>query len=290
MRERITAHRSPRPRTLAATAVTLALLTTGCTATPSPAAQTPQAPVTQQPAPQASATPTAAPSTSAPASSRAPLPAGSTLQVVGVGDSVMAGTNCACAGPVAEYAERLGARTPGVRVETANRGVDGATTADLRARLDRDAGLRRELADADVVLVIIGANDVLRAADRRRGATPDAAAVPRMLEQLTAGIDETLADVTAAGGPSTRYLVGGYWNMFPAGDDRDLALVSTALTRTGNGLIEDAAARHGMTYVDVESAFADAAPGDVSTLISDDDLHPNARGVEVIADAFAAAS
>lgn len=96
---------------------------------------------------------------------------GGPMVVLGLGDSVMAGTGCGCDGIPEEYSAILRQRT-GRQVTAVNEGVPGATSADLLADL-KDPGLRSEVADADVIIVSIGANDMVDGLD---GCTPSGCA------------------------------------------------------------------------------------------------------------------
>ena len=203
--------------------------------------------------------------------------------VVGLGDSIMAGTNCACAGPLAAYADAV-ERAGGARPEVTNLGVAGWTSQDLRSFVLTDPDARAALAGADTVVVVIGANDLFRMggpSDTARATT-----LPRKVLLLHAGVGAALQAIreVAGDGPDT-YLVAGYWDILaPSGRSTPESAATTAAV---NEALRAAAEDSGMDYVDLASAFA--ASGDVAALISDDGLHPNAEGIRVIGEALAAA-
>lgn len=263
----------PRARHLLVPAA-FALALAGCSPAPEPAPEPastpPSASVT------AAATPAATPARPAPALPR---------RVVGLGDSIMAGTNCACDGPLAALADAI-EREHGARPEVSNLGVPGWTTDDLLRFVTTDADARAEVAAADTVVVIIGANDLFRMG-AASGAGTDTAELASHVEVLDAGVDAALAAVreAAGDGPGT-YLVAGYWDILaPSGRS---STESAGATAAVNATLRSSAEDAGMEFVDLHAAF-DAA-GDIPALISDDGLHPNVDGVRVIGEALADAA
>ena len=259
------------------------LLLTACAQGPAPAEPS----ATIQPTPSASSAPaptaSAAPVPSAPPAASASAPAALPRTVVGLGDSIMAGTNCACDGPLTALADAL-ERDHGVRPEVANLGVAGWTTDQLTRFVSTDADARTQLADADLVVVIIGANDLFRLGTAGT-ATANPAALPQDLATLSDRLGSTLAAVRATDdGTPARYLVTGYWDILSRPDNADPR--TAAATAAVNATIAEAAADAGMTYVDLAGPFGDAG---VAPLISDDGLHPNAEGVRVIGETLAGA-
>ena len=263
--------RHPRLRLVAASAL-VALALAGCgRAAPAPAA--------------ASAS-TAPRPTTADTTAPAPAPTASgPRHVVGLGDSIMAGTNCSCTGPLAAYADAV-ERAGGARPEVTNLGVAGWTTQDLREFLTTDADARSALAAADTVVIIIGANDLFRMGEAFRDGA-DATTLGRQALLLNAGVTAALEAVRGAAGdrPDT-YLVTGYWDILaPSGRSTTQSAAATAMV---NEAIRTAAENVGMEYVDLAGPFG--ASGDVGALISDDGLHPNADGARIIGEAFAEAT
>ncbi len=174
----------------------------------------------------------------------------------------------------------------GTRPDETNLGVAGWTTDDLRSFVTTDADARAALARADTVLVIIGANDLFRLGAARAGG-PDPSALPGYLTTLAGRLDETLAAVREAHGDGdATFLVAGYWDILSADDDPEgtASLAMEAVNATICAAAEDA----GMGFVDLDHAFAKA--GGASGLVSNDGLHPDAEGVRVIGEAFAAAT
>lgn len=245
------------PRTARALAAGLvaASVLVGCASAPRPAPVSPNA-----------TTPSPTVASSAPAASPTPTTMAPT-RAVGLGDSIMAGTNCACDGPMAAWADAV-ERDRGVRPEARNLGVAGWTTADLTAFVTTDADARSALAEADTIVVIIGANDLFRGVE--------ATALGERLDRTLAAV----RDAHAGGGAT--FLVAGYWDIL-GGSVADRAAMAGI-----NATIRAAARDAGMGFVDLAGAFAEA--GGASGLISDDGLHPDAEGVRVFGEAIAAAA
>lgn len=217
------------------------------------------------------------------------------LSAVGIGDSVMAGTHCDCPGPMAAYADLL-ARATGREVTPRGFGVNGATTSTVLTQLASDP-VRAAVARADVVVVIIGANDL--AADERQFAsgscdaacyTPDVAAMGARLGRLL----DRVASLTAGHHPPI--LVTGYWDLFAeaglvrSGPDSDRLHWQEAITDAANAEIAHQARLRGDVYVDLVTPFR--GPGgtdDPTGLLAGDGDHPNAAGVRALAKALVAA-
>ena len=208
------------------------------------------------------------------------------LTVVGLGDSVMAGSHCDCSGVTAEFAEAWSHRL-GRTVRAVNLGVPGDTTTTLRQRLDDDDDIRADLRRATMVLVIEGANDLLPQLETWRvrtcGPTCYGPAVDLMGRRLRGALTEIRRLA-----PSTQVVVAGYWNVFPDGDaaraDGGQSLVdwSRSITRDANAAIEQAARPERATYVDLTPPFLADGEKDPTDMLADDGDHPNRIGVRAI--------
>ena len=80
--------------------------------------------------------------------------------VVGIGDSVTAATHCACPGFVQPYAAHL-PTSAGGPAGAVNLGTNGLTAAGLRTLVTTPTPTAGGVAQADTLLVTIGANDLL---------------------------------------------------------------------------------------------------------------------------------
>ena len=242
-----------------------------------------------------SSTPTTPHRATPPADSATRSPASDPITVVGIGDSVIAGTHCACAGPMAAYADLL-SRATGRRASARGFGVNGATTGSVLTQVATDP-VRTALRHAQIVIVIVGANDL--APDARRFSAgscpaacyqPDVAAMGARLGQL---LDRVRSLVTAT---RPTVLVAGYWDLFAeaglarSGPDSDQLTWQEAITDTTNAEIRRQAQQHGDVYVDLVAPFRGPDGGDDPTrLLAADGDHPNAAGVRALARALVAA-
>lgn len=212
------------------------------------------------------------------------------LRVVGLGDSVPAGSACDCSGFVQAAASRLAAER-GRTARVANYATGGFTSADVVAELDR-TDVRAALAAADVVVVEVGANDF----DETRVYDPGC------LDASSSGcFDPTLrslkanltAVVTAAHrlNPRTRVVLIGYWNVFRDGqvggaEGQVYVDASDSLTRSVNTVVRAVAGAQGALYVDAYTAFKGVdGDTDVTSYLADDGDHPNSDGHAVLASA-----
>lgn len=221
-----------------------------------------------------------------------PSAAADPLHVVGLGDSVMAGTNCGCEGIVAGYGARV-AQAEGQTVRETNLGSEGETTQDLLTALSGDANTRSAVGSADIVLVIVGANDLLVDDDRFADGDCDEACyesdVMTMGRQLGQSLDRIYA---LSRQKDLRVLVGGYWNVYTDGavaqSSRTAAqrAFAEAVTAAANTEICAEARDHRATYVDLLTPFKGRGSTDPTSLLAADGDHPDAAGVAVIVDAF----
>lgn len=220
--------------------------------------------------------------------SRPALPA---QHLVALGDSVPAGTGCACMAFPALLARdaRAAAISAGRAGSLADLSTDGLTAARLAQDLaapapDRRAALRR----ATVVLVTVGANDLDEAAavaSCREAVRCSGGGIELAARRLT----EVFARVRAAA-PVARIVALGYWNAFPSGrlgQSRGPGYIaaSEAATRSLNAAIRSAAERVGADFVDLYTVFGEDGRADDADLLADDSDHPNAAGHRLIAGA-----
>jgi acyl-CoA thioesterase I len=133
-----------------------------------------------------------------------------------------------------------------------NEGVNGDTTADALRRLPR--ALARLARRPDLAIVEIGANDLLRG-------TPPARA--------RADLDAILTELTRCAIP---VLMAKF----------ELPTFLGPLTRGYDGIVAEVAARHGAA---THPFFPPGVLGGPAFVLADR-LHPNAAGIERVADAF----
>lgn len=210
------------------------------------------------------------------------------LRVAALGDSVTSGANCDCDAFPLVYG-RLLARQTGVPVHVDNLGVGGLGSAGLLRSLDDPTSPEaRAVADADIALVTIGANDFGdhhgEVTSGQCTATVGDDCVADEMAAMRSHVRDILARARALrhGRPITM-LVTGYWNVFEDGDVARQSFppsgraATIQLTLRANDAIKAAAQDAGATYVDLYGPFQDR-PGGPTGLLADDGDHPSARG------------
>jgi lysophospholipase L1-like esterase len=211
------------------------------------------------------------------------------LTVVGLGDSVTAGSACECTDFVSRYAARVPASAAGP-ARAVNLGEGGQTSAQLLSEISSGGSMAHQVASADVILLTIGANDLVPLLDTWSSsgcpASCSSAAVQAVGRNISGIVDRarTLRD-----GRPTRILVTGYWNVFQDGDvagaDRGAAYLrwSDDLTRRLNTAVRSAAQGSGATSVDLYAPFKGDGDRNPTSLLAGDGDHPNSAGHELIA-------
>jgi len=216
--------------------------------------------------------------------------------VVGIGDSVTSATVCGCTGFVESYAAHLPAADGGpARAE--NLGAGGLTAAGLRTLMTQPGPTPTSVAEADVLLVTIGANDLTPLLSRWQSSGCSKACYSPAVEAVGSDLGDILAAARSLRGHRpTRVLVTDYWNVFADGDvarasDGPAYLRwSDELTRALNVSICNAARNAGATCVDLYAPFKGDGSKNPTELLAADGDHPNAAGNQAISSALLAAS
>jgi lysophospholipase L1-like esterase len=228
--------------------------------------------------PRASATTPAGPLPTAPSGE---------VTVVGLGDSVMAGAHCGCSGVTAQYAAGLASRVHR-KVRDVNLGVNGDTTNTLQERLDTSKVTRNDLREADLVLVIEGANDLTPQLETWRVGSCEESCFLPAVDDMGKRLTTALATIRRLAPKQAQIIVAGYWNVFPDGKaaraEGGQAEIdwSREITRAANVAIERAALPEHATYVDLSGSFLADGSRDPTPLLAADGDHPNAAGERAI--------
>jgi len=218
--------------------------------------------------------------------------------VTALGDSVVSGSHCDCDAFAQRYAV-IAARMTGVTVGVANLGVPGQTSAGLSAELTggpaAGQAVQGSVAGSDIVLVTIGANDLLPALTRWQSSTCDLSCFTRVLPSIAAHIGAVVQQIyRLRSGRTTEVLVTDYWNVFRDGRvgaalGARYQQLSDQVTRLANRTICRAATGAGATCVDLYAPFKGInGTRDPTALLADDGDHPDAAGHGLIAATLAA--
>ena len=217
--------------------------------------------------------------------------------VVGIGDSVTAGSHCDCTDFVHLYARWLPPFEGGPATAT-NLGVGGSTSADLRSDLEHPSATTQAVSGADIVLVTIGANELapLQRTWARAGCESDC--WQDSVEGVRSNISAIVDDIhRLRHGKPTTILVTNYWNVFIDGQvarrRKGLSYLrwSDRLTRAVNGAICRGARSAGARCVDLYAPFKGGDGNqDPTNLLAADGDHPNAAGHRLIARVLLAAT
>jgi lysophospholipase L1-like esterase len=167
----------------------------------------------------------------------------------------------------------------------------GYVAADVHVQLDA-AGVRADLHAANIVLVMIGANDLAAAFDHGR----DAAAYQAAATTVETDVRTIVRTIELVHGTAVPVLVLGYWNVVKDGAvglaEYGAAGLRSAeeATRYCNGALRLAAQASGARYLATTPVFKGADHSqDPTNLLAADGDHPNAAGHQAIADAIYAA-
>ena len=213
---------------------------------------------------------------------------GRPITVVGVGDSVTSGQNCSCATFVAMYASDL-ASARGLKTSSVNLGVSGMTSTQLLAKMTAPGPFRDQVAKADILLVTIGANDLVSLEGKQPAACPATCYGP-LVDSVGGNTQLIVAAAQAAhpGHPQT-ILVTDYWNVFQDGDVGTsenggvFQSWSDELTRAESNSICTAARGAGASCVGLYAPFKGNGSKNPTALLAADGDHPNAVGHQLLA-------
>ena len=138
--------------------------------------------------------------------------------VVGIGDSVTAAANCGCPGFVEPYAKDL-PTSAGGPARGVNLGSNGLTAAGLLKLVTMPTPTADGVAEADTLLVTIGADDLLPLLPKWRASGCPATCYSPAVDAVGSDISGILAAAKSLrGSKPVRILVTNYWNVFADGD------------------------------------------------------------------------
>ncbi|MGN6332537.1 MAG: SGNH/GDSL hydrolase family protein [Motilibacteraceae bacterium] len=217
------------------------------------------------------------------------------VHIVAIGDSVPAGAACPGCTPFPfRYGQRFAAAT-GTRVSVQDLAVGGLDSAGLLASLVSATPQAAAVATADVVVVTIGANDLVPARSdysaQRCGGPDDLDCFRALLPGVRAHLAAALERIAVLRGHApTTVLVTDYWNVFEDGGSavaelgRDAVADARTVTRAENQVLCSTAAAAGATCVDLYVPFlGPTGDGDPTRLLAADGDHLSRAGHDLIA-------
>lgn len=231
-----------------------------------------------------SRSPSASPSAADLTSTGAPVPTGheGRYVAIGLGDSVPSAANCTgCVSYVNQVGEQIAERT-GEKAVVDNDAVAGYTTSDVLSQLE-DESVRARIADSDLVLITVGANDLADGLDGSCDVDSECmdTEMAEVKSRLTTIVEE-VRDLQSA--PDATVTVTGYWNVGEDGEvgrqnGESYVTESKALTRRFNSMAAGVASSQKVIYADFWTPFVGAdGTGDPTDLLVSDGDHPNAAG------------
>ena len=187
-----------------------------------------------------------------------------------------AGSACDCTDFVHRYAAQVPANAGGP-ARAVNLGVGGQTSAELLSEIGSGGAMAQQVAAADVLLVTIGANDLVPLQDTWSSsgcaASCSSPAVQAVGRNITGIVDHAKA---LRGGRPIRILVTDYWNVFEDGDVASAShgsaylAWSDALSRQLNASVCSAARGAGATCVDLYAPFKGDGSRNPTALLAGD--------------------
>lgn len=209
---------------------------------------------------------------------------------VALGDSLAAGTGASYEGYVDRYAAYLESDT-GVRVNVNNLGQNGLTSPELLFALRSDPSWRQAIGAADVLTINIGINDLGRAVqayeNRTCGGTDNQDCLRTAVQTVKGNWNAITAELLSLRSTSDTIIRAaglGYTPYLDTGEAPD--------SRSGDGGLDDL--RVFKTYLDEVNGYIAtvASANDIPLTevhldkgyISQDGVHPNDEGYEVIAE------
>jgi lysophospholipase L1-like esterase len=224
--------------------------------------------------------------------SGASTPGSAAAVVVGIGDSVTAATDCGCPGFVEPYAKDL-PTSGGGPARGVNLGANGLTAAGLLQQVTTPTPTADGVAQADTLLVTIGANDLLPLIPKWRTSGCPATCYGPAVDTVGSDISGILAAAKSLrGSKPLGILVTNYWNVFADGDVASASETpaylawSDEITRALNTRICAAARGASAICVDLYAPFKGNGTQNPTKFLAGDGDHPNAAGYKLITSAL----
>lgn len=162
-------------------------------------------------------------------------------------------------------------------VKFENFGIRGNRTDQLLERLDQD-DLSSSIEDSDIVLITIGANDIMKVV---RENITDLSFKAFVQERV--GYEQRIRDIfdkIRSLNPDIEIYLIGFYNPFEKyfEDIKELDTIVEEWNNTGKAISAD---YEGITFIPMDDVFSDPEADD--DLFAEDNFHPNDRGYELMA-------
>jgi GDSL-like Lipase/Acylhydrolase. len=215
-----------------------------------------------------------------------------TIHYIALGNSLAAGfqNDGSVNGRGYPHFIKMGLENLGYSVQMENYGVGGFRTIDVFNQL-HDPVVLQAVANADIITLDAGANDLLRAIDIRNLDLSDPLTVQevyqtayRVLEEVETHINQILQIITGAN-PDAKIYVMGYYNALPYLQGETTQQLIATVIQLLNSRIQSAIIPFQASYIPTFHLF-EGKYGEY--LPNPNDIHPNEAGYEAIAGAFLA--
>ncbi|MDR3600791.1 MAG: GDSL-type esterase/lipase family protein [Desulfosporosinus sp.] len=177
------------------------------------------------------------------------------------------------------YADFL--RRHNLNLSMLNLGVNGLTTSGLLASLKNNRNLRCAVAQASLITITIGSNDLLHLIGNINQ-TINTAQLPIIFNNLSKNLAQVGEEVRRLN-PIATVKVATLYNPLPAGPYALYMALAQGVIDNANSRIVTWAKHYGFNGVYLDREFR----GKEWLLIGQDHVHPNVTGYQVIAKAFA---
>jgi lysophospholipase L1-like esterase len=195
------------------------------------------------------------------------------LKIVLLGDSVARGTGDESGEGIGGYVEKVLEERKIAHEDPLNLAVNGARTHDLLKQIDESPSVRGFIANADVVVVSIGGNDLW--GDRSIRTSDEPPDPEEAMNRIEERVVEVLRRVRAIN-PEGRIFYVGLYNPFREGNAKFGELVDIAVAEWQARLVRQFSDDSNLTIVQTYDLFSH------NDRLSADRFHPGAEGYRLI--------
>lgn len=195
------------------------------------------------------------------------------LRIVLLGDSVARGTGDESGEGIGGYLEKTLAERKIAFTESLNVAVNGARTNDLMKQIDETPSVQRFVAEADVIVVSIGGNDLWGDRSIRSDEKPpDPEEAMNRVEENVVAVLKRVRELN----PSARIFYVGLYNPFREGNAQFTEVIDIAVGEWQSRLVRHFSDDPNLTIVQTFDLFTH------NDRLSADRFHPGAEGYRLI--------